>query len=382
MRTDREEQFLIARNNFTGRFPLARFLGESPFMRPDSYGSFELATPPGELASSRAAKSIGNIINQGLWGDAQLPMLVFSDKNELPDMESALRAIFKLSFRVKVYERPFLNSFLSSGEIESLAEGDPGPKVLDKLIGKLGAGLVALTYVDLYNEVDDIMFFRFTTNIYVEGADSPVQSIIHYELVRDKRYMRPWLLLMFSSFILLSILFFYLLNARFTDQKVSLKSIFLLPVTSWVIGFASSMVVLSILATIKPAFQDYITYSFWWVPLALLLLILAASILVRKIILLSPWLKKFKGNKEESASLFLISSFGISSFLGIGILLYHGAEGIFTIMAMGYLFGMTSYAFGKVMDKIDPRPTITFIPFILLVPFSAPVVAGSVTCFG
>ncbi len=373
LQTDMEEQLIIAYNNFAGTFPLVRFIGEPVFIRSDAFGSFEIATPPGELASTKAVNAIGKTVNQGLWGDAQLPMFVFSKDDSLPDMESATRVIFKHWHRVKAYEKSHLKRIIDFDEVSGYAHAD----LAEPAMKALGSSFVAFTSIELKDKVDDVLFYRFTCNIFVKGRPDPAQTIIHYELVRDKRDMASWLAAMLMSFLILSFLAFYLLNLRNADYKPRTASYFLLPFLSWLTGIISTMVTLSLLAAIKPAHQEYITYAFWWTPLTFLSAFFASIILVRKIIALSSWLKNYKGNPEESASLYLISSFGITTVMSIGLILYHDTQSLPYIITNTYLFGISAYAMGNVLNKFNPRPLASALPLIVFIPFAAVVIAGN-----
>lgn len=375
LKDDVIHQYNVASNNFAGRLPLVRFLGQPPFINSASYGTYELFVPPGELASSRAVNTIGAVINQGLLTEPQLHMSVTSKKNSLPDMESATRAMFKNWYRVKVHDEAFVNRLVINAEIDS--EGNEIRDInLGSLFNYLQTSLFAFTSIELYNQIDDIKFYKFKTEIYKRGELRPAQTIMHYEFVRDKRSLVPWLLICIITLMLVSVLIYFFNGLKSQSINQLLRKHFFVPIIFWLTGIVLGSAILIIAYQFKPGYQDYITYSFWWVPILFLLLTLTTIVVVKKIKSLLPWLKSRLNPTQDDLVSYSVTSVGIATVLSVGMIVYHGLNSIIYVFATIYLLALTSFIIGNHVSKSSPNMIFTLLPAIIIIPIGGYIIAG------
>lgn len=376
LRADLTEQFGVARNNHAGRLPLTRFLGASPFLKAKAFGTYEVAVPPGELLAARASEVVGRIVQQGLWGDAQMPVFVFAGEG-LGDAESALRVGLKNHYRLKVFEKPYLRTFLSADELAAVAGGAPTRALVDKIQKKLGVSFTAFAHVELYHRLDEIHFYKVTVRIFDQAGAGPAQTILHYEFVRDKRGVWWWGLLLALVLAGTAVGIFHWFNGRSPGHQMPVATRVGVPVAAWFAGLAVAKTVAAVLGKAKPDYQDYIAYSFWWLPLLFLLLFVVTAMVVRKGLSYLPDPASYLGPRKSATALYVAAGLGVATLLGFGLLLYHGPTGWPLIAAAAYLYGVSGFVFGKAVSPVDPRPLSSIAPFVLLIAVGAWVIGGT-----
>jgi lipid-A-disaccharide synthase-like uncharacterized protein len=371
LKDDLIQQIAVASNNFVARYPLVRFLGEPAFLKSNSFGTYELFMPPNEIASANAVKTIGSIIEKGLWGDAQLPMFVYSKKNELPDMESALRATFKSWYRIKIHDQGTLLQIISPQEKHNFSTEHITSTELQALFAGLESGLFSFTEIELYNQTNGINFYKFRTKIYQKGLSEPIQTILHYELIRDKRTTALWIALL--SVILIG--FSYIVYLIFY-RKLKTKGTAYLPFLFWLTGVLTSFIILSVAGQARPDYQEYISYSFWWIPLVFLLFSIACLVIVKKMVSLIPALKTPFQTDYKHFPFYFSFTMGIMNVIGIGLILYHGFASVPYIIAGVYFWGLISIVISKFTDNSQSDPTVLLITIVLFIPVTAFILSG------
>ncbi len=377
LKTDLKEQLQIAENTFIGNYPLAKFLSYPIFLKGDAFGSYEIAEPHGEVAASRAADKLGKLVDKSLYGEMQLHSFVLSKDNYYPDLESKARVILKRYNRLKVYEQQYLGKFLSNHEINDLYNKSISDTILKKIFEKLSSEVFVITVISKYNEINNIHFYKIVSNIYEKNAGQPTQSIVIYELIRDKRDVLKYYLIILLLIMTIALTAYIVKAKILTGRYPTIENIFLGPFLAFLIGLFTPIIILPVLSAYKPPFEDYIGYTFWWIPLVFIVIILLPMILLRISYSRIAFIKKKSGYLNKQSIIYLCSSLGSASYIIFGQLLYHGENGILFLLGTVMFFGSVGFVNGKYFDTATKVPGWIIISINLLIPVAGAILASS-----
>jgi hypothetical protein len=370
LRADIDEQYIIARDTYIGVFPIAKFMGQSIFTRSDAYGSYEVFEDPAEVAAGNIAQKLGDLFYQHFYGDLQVPVLVFSENMLHPDMESKARVTLKKSSRVKVYQTQYLKKYLTDEELTSLQQMSPSPGLIVKLCEKFKADNFALVNITKKDEVNKVHFFSFTTHIYGKNSLAPLQTITLYELIRDKRNYRLLFILSFL-FLLLSSMFLYVMQYRHYHEKLpGLTKLLAGPVMGFLVGFLSAIIALGIFSTTMPDYLDYFGYTFWWIPVAFIIITLAPLLAIRAYILRLSYYQETMEASSRLAPLFASAALGATAYLSLGFWVYYGVDGFIHSLVAAFTLGTIAFVIGKAFGSLKPLPVRFAFWGVLLLPFA------------
>jgi tetratricopeptide (TPR) repeat protein len=378
LRLDLNEQISIARNNFVGTFPLVRFMGITPLLNTSAFGSIELFEGPGEVAIERAAQETGDLFSASFLGNLLVPVVVLSEDHAYPDLESKARATLNASPRLRAYQTQYVLKSLSPDEINLLFEEALSQELLVKLKDVFHTGIFAITIIRFADQVDDVHYFHLQTRVYSDKSIQPLQVISKSEIIRDKRSTMGLFTIVFL-FLLFATVAIYLVNCRLTSgQKTSLLQVISGPVMAFAIGFLTTLIALSFFAVTMPEFQNFFGYTFWWVPVAFIMIMFIPLFIIRNFILRFSFYQGIIDVSSKLGILFSAAALGVVAFLSLGLLLYHGLNGLLYIAAAGVSLGAIAYINGKALDRIKPLPMRLAVWAVVLLPFSGMAIAANV----
>ena len=376
LRLDAKEQYSIARDTFVGRFPLVKFMGQSVFLQPSAYGSYELFEYPGEVAAANAAEKLGQLFYQHFFGDLQMPVMVFSHQNMHPDMESKIRVILKKSPRIKVYQNQYLNKFLADDELYALQQLSPSAELIEKITSRLKVENFALVNIRKQDQVDNVHFFSFTTHVYGQGSSTPLQTTTLYELIRDKRGMGWYFLATFVLLLVFSIVLYAFQYRHYNDEFPKSGKLMAGPVMAYVVGFLSTIIALGVFANTMPGLHDYFGYTFWWVPAAFIIIVYAPMIAIRAYILRLSYYQEVNESTTRLGPLFASSALGAAAYISLGLFLYHGAAGLKHVLIGALALGTVGFVTGKTFGSLKPLPFRFALAGALFLPLAGAAIAA------
>ena len=364
---DLKEQLAIAQNTFIGRFPLAVFMGESLFISSRALGSFEILEDAGEVAITRSANKLGGLFYNHFFGELQLPLVVFSKDNSFPELESKVRLVLKSSPRVKVYQNQYLGKYFSEFELNQLQKGTPDSLLVGKVSKILKAENFAITTIKKVDHVNDVFFYSLSTRVFSGNSEIPLQSIVLYELVRDKRqsfflYLITILIMFIASSFVHVIIYKY-----HTGNYPKFGKISGITALSFFTGFFSSIIILGVLSNIQPDYLDYFAYTFWWIPAAMFSIFIAPIFILKKYILTLSFFQSAEDSSSRLSPIFLSASLGVLAYLTLGLILYHESMGLLYAFAAAFSIGIPAFIIGKVLGTIKPLAPVFGIIAVLII---------------
>ncbi len=377
LESDLKEQLAIAQNTFVGRFPLVRFMGPSFFVSSKALGSFEIFEDAGEVAMARSADKLGGLFYNHFFGELQLPLIVFSQDNLSPELESKVRVTLKKSPRIKVYQTQYLRKYLIEDELHKLQKGSPDSLLIAKVSNILNAENFAITLVKQLDQAEDVHFFSLSTRVFSIQSAAPLQSTVLYELVRDKRYLNPLYLLLILAMLILSILV-YLINYKSHTGKYPLlgKNVAVV-VFSFFIGYIITIIALGVFANLRPNYLDYFGYTFWWIPAAMLIIFIAPLLILKKYILSLSFFQSAEDSSSRLSPLFMAASLGVLANLSLGLILYHEILGLLYVFAGMVSIGIAAFIAGKVISTLKPLPPAFGVLAVLIIPIAGLALASN-----
>ncbi len=377
LETDLKEQLPIARNTFVGRFPLVRFMGPSFFVSSKALGSFEIFEDPGEVAMARSADKLGGLFYNHFFGELQLPLVVFSQNNLSPDLESKVRVTLKKSPRIKVYQTQYLRKYLNEYDLNQLQEGVPDSLLIAKVSNILKADNFATTLINQPDQVEDVHFFSLNTRVFSIQSETPVQSTVLYELVRDKRNLNSLYLFLALTMLIISLLV-YLINFKYHTGKYPRSGKYAgIVIFSFLLGYITTIIALGLFAALRPDYLDYFGYTFWWIPAAMLIVFIAPLIILRKYILSLSFFQNAEDSSSRLSPLFMAASFGVLAYLSLGLVLYHETLALLYVSAGLVSIGIAAFIAGKVISTLKPLSSAFGILALLIIPMAGLALASS-----
>ncbi len=321
LESDLTEQLAIAQNTFVGRFPLVRFMGKSVFISSKALGSFEIFEDAGEVAMARSADKLGGLFYNHFFGDLQLPLIVISEDNLSPELESKVRIKLKNSPRIKVYQTQYLRKYLTEDELILLQKGNPDSLLVAKVSKILKAEHFAITAINQVDRVNDVYFYSLSTRVFSGKSEAPLQSTVLYELVRDKRYLNPLYLITILSMLIASAFVYVFTYKDYTGKYPGFGKIAGTTVLAFFIGFTTSIIALGIFSNLRPEYLDYFAYTFWWIPAAMLIISIAPLFILKKYILSLSVFQSAEDASSRLSSVFLSATMGVLAYISLGLIL-------------------------------------------------------------
>ncbi len=353
---DLAEQEKLSAFAFGGHFPLARFLGLPVFVNADSFGSFEIVEDPLAVGSQQAALYLGDVLQHSLLGDSQVALLVVSPRNAFPDMESMVRMMLKQFPRIKVHELSALAKVLTDNDIASLIDHRPSPSSLDSIFSLLGCHAFAIASVSRINQIEDLHFLRIVTRLYRPGDSAPFDSIVTYQLQRDKRKAVGLWLGFAVVLIAGSVCWFACYCKKNTGQLPFMGSLIGAPLASFAAGFLVSCTVAALFASFRPSLHNHIAYSGWWVFLTLGSMVWAPPIIFRNLVSRSTIFAKLMGVSGRQRIFFGMVALGAVAHPSLGLFLYHPLPKSLVLSGAGaIIFASSAYLGGAWLDHLDRR---------------------------
>lgn len=377
LQLDLQEQIPIASDNFIGTFPLARFMGHAPFADVKAWGSYEIFEDPAEVATERAAEKLVNLFDDRFFGELQIPLVVLSENQAFPELESKARVTLKNASRIKIYQIPYLMRFLDEAEIASLQQKNPPVELLQRLCNYLNVERIAIFTIRQMDQVDNIHYYQFRTLLFSGSNPNPTESIILEQIIRDNRITLWHYAGVFALLFLLSIAFYTRHTYTHTASYPALLQIVTEPVMAFFTGFLTSLIALNLLAATMPDYQDYFGYTFWWIPAIFLLLLFVPLFIIRNFILRFSFYQGYGDTSHKLGALFTAAALGISAYLSLGMMLYHASEAWSYVSAGALSLSIIAYINGKTLSSIKPLPFRFAVLSVLLLPITGLVLAAS-----
>jgi len=378
LEADLRGQEALSRDAFVGRFPLVRFLTTPVFMRPDSFGSFEVVEEPLDIAAQNLASKLGKVIDGSLLGDSQVSMLVLSKSGKHPEMESMFRMMIKQHPRIKVTETAGLAGVLTEEDFESMAAGKPSAEVLAKLKDKLKSRVLAIVVIDESHRVEDIHFTKLTCSIFRSDSQEFPDAIVLYELVRDKRPAFSRYLIFVAALPVLGLLVIAVLMKILRVPIKSRSRLASSMVAAYLLGLLIAVAVIALLASLRPGFHDHMTYTAWWVVLTVSAAVWVPVFAIRSLASKFPWVANRYALGGRYKWIMPMAGMGAAATLCFGLFMYFDSTTAWSLAAgCVLLFAGAAALAGRLLDQFDRPSAITLaIAVLVLVPCGAWLVAS------
>jgi tetratricopeptide (TPR) repeat protein len=378
LRLDLEEQENLSSVAFGGHFPLVRFLGVPALIDTGSVGSFELVEDPFGISADKAGVELGKMLQGSYLDRSQIPVIVTSPDPVFAGMESMVRMMLKGYPRIKIYEPATLIPSFADEEIRAFGTGHMSESMLGRVFYKVQSDLVAIASVSMINQVDDIYFTRVVTRLYDRASTIPIETIVVYKLIRDKRGI-PAVVVTYGLIALIGAMVTFAFSRRYTTGRYpSVGLVFKAVLPSFIFGVLSSQAIITLLATIRPGLHDHIGYTGWWVFLAVFTIIWIPPIVYKNTVTRIKVLRDWYDPSGRKRMLFYLVALGSSLSLSFGLFLYFPVlVALILSISTTILFGGAGYLFGSFLDDPGRRSGIPLLASVcILVPLGAYLVAS------
>jgi hypothetical protein len=125
---------------------------------------------------------------------------------------------------------------------------------------------------------------------------------------------------------------------------------------AFAVGFLSTLIVLNFLSVTMPDYQDNFGYTFWWIPVAFLLILFIPLFLIRNFILRFSFYQGMVDIASKLGAVFSAAALGVTAYLSIGFILYYNLIGLLYISTAVFSFGTLAFINGKALGNIKPLP--------------------------
>lgn len=377
LRHEINEQISIAGDNFIGTFPIVRFMGQSPFINSKAFGSLEILQSPEEVAIENAVEKMIESFNAHFHGVIQIPTFVISEKNANPNLETLVRLKFNASPGIKVYLNQWIKNHLSPSDYQHFVSAGSAPGIPDNIYKVVNSEIIARITISKINQIEGVHHYELHASLFEKQKAIPHQSIITEGIVQDKRVSLLYYSITIIILLFTAIFIFIFHHHRNTGKYPSLLQILAAPVMAFAVGFLSILIVLNFLSVTMPDYQDNFGYTFWWIPVAFLLILFIPLFLIRNFILRFSFYQGMVDIASKLGAVFSAAALGVTAYLSIGFILYYNLIGLLYISTAVFSFGTLAFINGKALGNIKPLPIWYAVISAFLFPLFGLLMASS-----
>ncbi len=325
-RRDVAAQREVHHDTLYGVFPLARFFGASLFQSARATGSFELVDDPSVMAATWAAELMATVQETNMLQYHQLDTVIHSVPYD-PALENEVFYVLQTRSDFFLYSKENLLRLVGEEEpLPDLQQPVFPPDLARRAVAALDTGaLLVVTVVRKPSEPDD-RFYVVDGDLYVAGAEEPVQHSSLYGFSRDRRdQMEPILLLhLFLALFAQAYAAATSFSVRGVAGASSAGAVIRFQVVTLLAFLLGRMIpwgLLPTLATLLPLPENLAILSFWWVVLVGVLLFAGPALPVR--VLQNPRIKLVERLDPRINAIVVAAALGSSAFMITPALAYY-----------------------------------------------------------